>query len=779
MIYKDLKFFEIVEPVPPATRADVFILLLELTQLNEPKTDVELKWNLLTDELLERIQLLLPTFVGLSNNLKTRHLLCNVVSQDNRLRSEANQQRIENSILEKPEEWRRAIQRYRGETDAEDGQSLCSCFMKYCKISREVLSFAKDKIATTIQMCQSKETTEDLISKTTDLGNKLSLGIITSSDAFEHGRNVQKHMDDLKGLVADYFKVKCPVSTDDILQSLQSVIDPDVSIQDIGLNGLQESMQNGNLHQHFVITRSPDFLDMSTNEEKLASFLSNLKNWKPDEITLSKRKLERKYNYGLDLKNQVETALADSNENLIKFKILLDDFSSLLKLYGELSACVPWENTSYPFLQAEGAQLKQRLMVRIEQEQQKKDAILDESRAIQKSLTHGRALPKIDSKSWHRFLRLYRVEESNLKSDFLKCNAIRAALKHPQDVIGVENITDPQQMIDWLALKYGHVTNVCSRSLDVLEASKPPSDVSYENFFVDVLNTFEFIKEENQSNLLNSEKVLKISNGIFSSRARELFAVQFLQLQTKLESEFVATEEHSSFSQAWAGSYYGLQFINLIMEFIKSQLRLRKTLLVGNKPAASGFAVSNNSLFKCLLCGGSHIDENSARPRPWMSVCEKFLEMSTHQRIAFIKKNLYCHVCLTDKTPKGKECRLYEKFNCKCSNSSRFPHHRLLCLSEQNARFADESQNFHRRGSKRGKKKKGDNRKSGGNHGGSNLQAIGLTEYPSQSYRTKQNLMFNIFFRNMPLLLKAICTAASLSKRAKSKKKFEKHLQDD
>ena len=138
-------------------------------------------------------------------------------------------------------------------------------------------------------------------------------------------------------------------------------------------------MQNGNLHQHFVITRSPDFLDMSTNEEKLASFLSNLKNWKPDEITLSKRKLERKYNYGLDLKNQVETALADSNENLIKFKILLDDFSSILKLYGELSACVPWENTSYPFLQAEGAQLKQRLMVRIEQEQQKKDAIMDES----------------------------------------------------------------------------------------------------------------------------------------------------------------------------------------------------------------------------------------------------------------------------------------------------------------------------------------------------------------------------------------------------------------
>ena len=75
MIYKDLKFFEIVEPVPPATRADVFILLLELTQLNVPKTDVELQWNLLTDELLGRIQLLLPAFVGLSNNLKTRHLL--------------------------------------------------------------------------------------------------------------------------------------------------------------------------------------------------------------------------------------------------------------------------------------------------------------------------------------------------------------------------------------------------------------------------------------------------------------------------------------------------------------------------------------------------------------------------------------------------------------------------------------------------------------------------------------------------------------------------------
>ena len=85
------------EPIPPATRADV--LLLELTNLNEPKTDVDFNWNLMTDEMLERVQSLLPAFAGLANNLKTRHLLCNILVQDNRLRSEANQQRIENTIL--------------------------------------------------------------------------------------------------------------------------------------------------------------------------------------------------------------------------------------------------------------------------------------------------------------------------------------------------------------------------------------------------------------------------------------------------------------------------------------------------------------------------------------------------------------------------------------------------------------------------------------------------------------------------------------------------------
>ena len=151
MIYKDLKFFDLVDPIPPGNRADIFILLLELTNLNEPKTDVDFHWNLMSEEMLEKIQLLLPTYVGLANNLKTRHLLCSVVVQDNRLRSEANQQRIETTILEKPEDWRRAILRYRGETAVVDGNSLCLCFVQYCKLAREVLSFAKEKI--TLSVC--------------------------------------------------------------------------------------------------------------------------------------------------------------------------------------------------------------------------------------------------------------------------------------------------------------------------------------------------------------------------------------------------------------------------------------------------------------------------------------------------------------------------------------------------------------------------------------------------------------------------------------------------
>ena len=39
--------------------------------------------------------------------------------------------------------------------------------------------------------------------------------------------------------------------------------------------------------------------------------------------------------------------------------------------------------------------------------------------------------------------------------------------------------------------------------------------------------------------------------------------------------------------------------------------------------------------------------------------------------------------------------------------------------------------------------------------------------------------MFNIFFKNLPLLLSAICTAASVNGQEKTKRKFQKHLQGD
>ena len=212
-------------------------------------------------------------------------------------------------------------------------------------------------------------------------------------------------------------------------------------------------------------------------------------------------------------------------------------------------------------------------------------------------------------------------------------------------------------------------------------SNRLPDEEHKNNLKLDESRALQKNLVQKQSSLLTAEKTMKIGNNIFFERAKEDFATCFLDLQEELESKFEPTTEYSTFGSAWAGSYYSGDFINLLISFIKKQIKLRKTLSVGVKTSSTSYNASAKS-FKCPCCGGQHLDKNN-RPRNYLSVCTRFLELSVQQRIQFIRKQKLCMVCLSDAIPMNSDCRLLEKLNCNCINRDRIPHHKLLCLSQQ------------------------------------------------------------------------------------------------
>ena len=117
--------------------------------------------------------------------------------------------------------------------------------------------------------------------------------------------------------------------------------------------------------------------------------------------------------FAKELKGKIEAALSEPSTSLVKLKILSEDFSVLIKLYTEWSSVVNWNDTELAFTQEVGFNLKEKLANRLADEEHKNNLKLDESRVLQKNLVQGRTLPKIDSKSWPRFLRIFRLEETN------------------------------------------------------------------------------------------------------------------------------------------------------------------------------------------------------------------------------------------------------------------------------------------------------------------------------------------------------------------------------
>ena len=106
--------------------------------------------------------------------------------------------------------------------------------------------------------------------------------------------------------------------------------------------------------------------------------LTIIRNWRsagrsyqthePNESTMIKNKLCKKFEFAKDLKQRIELALDEPSTNMVKFKILSEDFCILIKLYMEWSAIVSRSEKNLAFTQEIEFSVKERLANRLNEE---------------------------------------------------------------------------------------------------------------------------------------------------------------------------------------------------------------------------------------------------------------------------------------------------------------------------------------------------------------------------------------------------------------------------
>ena len=105
--YDDLECHTLRDAIPPIARADIAILLLELSEVDTDHLLID--WELMTPEIVHRVVTIIPSYSGIKSNLKTFHLMCSLVAQEPRVRPEAQEARIAAVIDSKDDNWKIAL----------------------------------------------------------------------------------------------------------------------------------------------------------------------------------------------------------------------------------------------------------------------------------------------------------------------------------------------------------------------------------------------------------------------------------------------------------------------------------------------------------------------------------------------------------------------------------------------------------------------------------------------------------------------------------------------
>ena len=250
--YDDLECHTLRDAIPPIARADIAILLLELSEVD---TDhLLINWELMTPEIVQRVVTIIPSYSGIKSNLKTFHLLCSLVAQEPRVRAEAQEARIAAVIDSNDDNWKIALQRYRTDPNvaAVGPEAYVRYWIQFLTVGREILRFAMDKIGKSISICETFMKSKELITKLTDHGNKLLLGYIDVSTAYELGRGIQSSIDKTQTAIQSYFGIPFPFETDDCLPALRAFVSKQADVIDVGLEGFLAAAATQTLHEVFI-----------------------------------------------------------------------------------------------------------------------------------------------------------------------------------------------------------------------------------------------------------------------------------------------------------------------------------------------------------------------------------------------------------------------------------------------------------------------------------------------------------------------------------------------
>ena len=143
--------------------------------------------------------------------------------------------------------------------------------------------------------------------------------------------------------------------------------------------------------------------------------------------------LRQKLGAAQSCKTLLEEALLLSEPNLVTLKCLNDELSDLNRFYTEQSSYVKWGPPNFVISASEMTDLRERLLTKTDIAQSVRSQLEDEHRQLNKNFLESKSLPKISTKTWPKFLRIWQLESPNFRNSEARINALRNSVVSEND----------------------------------------------------------------------------------------------------------------------------------------------------------------------------------------------------------------------------------------------------------------------------------------------------------------------------------------------------------
>ena len=383
------------------------------------------------------------------------------------------------------------------------------------------------------------------------------------------------------------------------------------------------------------------FGQLALFKKQLAEFLIILSRHKDDPTVSVCMKLENRADAAQASVTRAKAALDNESPNLIQLKCLSEEISELNKFYTEQSNYIKWETPSFVLSAEEMTDLREKLLTKIDVAQAVKNQRDDEYKVLNRSFLESKSLPKITSKSWPKFLRIWHAESHNFRSKESRINALKNSVTSDLDKQLIDNAQTEEKIFEFLYLKYGTRLVVSEKMLNELESCKAPTTESLEGFLINLIVVCEFLEREKQTVLVTPEKLSKVVNNCFDVSLCLEWAKILLKLKNDSKLAFESTADGLNFEESWQ-TKFGAQILLEFKNWCKQTIALHRTVkLPGRSPASQGGARPSSNPVKTT---------STSIPQRWNSVrrlkmCQVCTSAADHGQFG---QNCHCLLYTSD-----------------------------------------------------------------------------------------------------------------------------------